>query len=91
MGLMWITELISWAVGGPPYYWIVTDCINILTGVFIFVAYVCKRSVFEELRLRYVPRALFKANGKENGKSASVAPEHSVISVDAKSETITMK
>ncbi|CAB3387824.1 Hypothetical predicted protein [Cloeon dipterum] len=40
MGFTWLTEVISWAVGGPPEYWYFTDVLNALRGVFIFWIFV---------------------------------------------------
>lgn len=45
MGVMWTMEIISWLVGGSGYYWVLTDSLNILTGVYIFVVFVCKKKV----------------------------------------------
>lgn len=45
MGLSWVFELISWAVGGPDYYWYGTDIVNLFRAVFIFVTLCCKKQV----------------------------------------------
>lgn len=37
MGITWIIDVISWAVGGPNYIWYTTDVINALQGLFIFM------------------------------------------------------
>lgn len=37
MGVTWIIDVISWAVGGQYYIWYVTDVINALQGLFIFL------------------------------------------------------
>lgn len=37
MGITWIIDVISWAIGGPHYIWLVTDVINALQGLFIFM------------------------------------------------------
>lgn len=36
MGVTWILDVISWAVGGPHYIWYFTDFINAAQGFFIF-------------------------------------------------------
>jgi G protein-coupled receptor Mth (Methuselah protein) len=36
MGVTWIMEVVSWAVGGPNSIWFITDTINCLRGVLIF-------------------------------------------------------
>lgn len=45
MGVTWITEIITWSIEGSAYYAIPTDILNILTGVFIFIIFVCKKKV----------------------------------------------
>lgn len=44
MGVSWIMEILSFAVGGLAYIWIPTDILNILTGIFTFVILVCNRN-----------------------------------------------
>lgn len=45
MGITWAADVISWAVGGPNYLWYVTDIINTLQGVFIFIVVGCQPQV----------------------------------------------
>ncbi|KAK7869811.1 hypothetical protein R5R35_008034 [Gryllus longicercus] len=45
MGISWIMEIISWAVGGPPFVWAVTDAFNVLQGVVIFIIFVMEPRV----------------------------------------------
>ncbi|GLG99227.1 Probable G-protein coupled receptor Mth-like 1 [Gryllus bimaculatus] len=52
MGVTWITEIISWAEGSDGVYWYVTDAINLLRGLFIFVLFCCKPKVLKLLRRR---------------------------------------
>lgn len=52
MGVSWMTEIISYAVGGKAYDWFFTDILNILTGVFIFFIFVCKPNVWKLLKLK---------------------------------------
>jgi hypothetical protein len=42
MGINWVMEIVSWFVGGPEYIWYVTDVINTLQGVIIFLIFVCE-------------------------------------------------
>ncbi|XP_049946639.1 G-protein coupled receptor Mth2-like [Schistocerca serialis cubense] len=65
MGVSWTMELVSWAVGGPVYAWLVPDLINILQGAILFVIFVLepsvKRVVFADSdarRPRLVPTSL---------------------------------
>lgn len=45
MGVTWIADVVSWAVGGPQELWYVTDIINCLQGVFIFIVVGCQPQV----------------------------------------------
>lgn len=45
MGVTWIADVLSWVVGGPQYIWYLTDLINALQGVFIFVVVGCQPQV----------------------------------------------
>jgi len=63
MGLTWITEIISWAVGGADYYWYIPDFANMLRAVFIFVIFCCKKKVLMLLRSHlasYLPQSKIK-------------------------------
>lgn len=53
MGVSWMTEVISFAAGGVAYIWLLTDMFNILTGVFIFVIFVCKPNVWKLLKMKF--------------------------------------
>lgn len=37
MGITWIADVLSWAIGGSRHIWYITDIINALQGVFIFI------------------------------------------------------
>lgn len=52
MGLTWSMEIVSWAVGGPSYYWYLPDAINFLRAFFIFVIFICKRTVLCSLLIK---------------------------------------
>lgn len=45
MGVTWVADVLSWAVGGPRYFWYVTDVINALQGVLIFIVVGCQPQV----------------------------------------------
>jgi len=55
MGVNWIMEVISWAAGGPEYFWFVTDLGNILQGVLIFIIFVWKQKVRHILMRKFCP------------------------------------
>lgn len=49
MGVTWIADVISWAhnvwYGDPHYIWMITDLINALQGVLIFLVIGCQPQV----------------------------------------------
>ncbi|CAG2055542.1 unnamed protein product [Timema podura] len=75
MGITWLTEIISWAVGGPSYYWYVTDIVNILRAVFVFIIFCCKRTTLNIICVRLhglmpcCTTAPVMTYGKENSSS----------------------
>lgn len=45
MGIPWVFEIISWAVGGNDVYWYFPDAVNILRSIFIFTTFCWKKKV----------------------------------------------
>ncbi|XP_045498416.1 G-protein coupled receptor Mth2-like [Colias croceus] len=45
MGVNWSVEVISFAVGGSNWYWILVDLSNIALGIYIFFIFVWKKKV----------------------------------------------
>lgn len=56
MGVNWTVELLSFAVGGSNWYWIIVDISNIGLGVFVFLIFVWKKKVRNLVQKRYVSR-----------------------------------
>lgn len=50
MGVTWVADIISWLVGGPVYVWYLTDLINALQGVFIFIVVGCQPQVWSAVK-----------------------------------------
>lgn len=50
MGVTWVTDIISWLVGGPRYFWYLTDFINAVQGVFIFIVVGCQPQVWSAVK-----------------------------------------
>ena len=71
MGVTWISEIITWAVDAPIYYSIPTDVLNILTGVFIFVIFVCKKKVLRLLKKRFLPAHKVWNRGQQSTRSSN--------------------
>ncbi|XP_055589009.1 probable G-protein coupled receptor Mth-like 1 [Uranotaenia lowii] len=50
MGVTWVADVASWVFGGPDYIWLVTDLINALQGVFIFIVVGCQPQVWSAMK-----------------------------------------
>lgn len=50
MGITWIADVASWAVGGPKSLWYVTDVLNTLQGVFIFIVVGCQPQIWAAVK-----------------------------------------
>ncbi len=53
MGVPWITEMVTFAVDLPFEVTVVTDILNILTGFYVFIIFVCKPSVWNLLKKKF--------------------------------------
>jgi hypothetical protein len=53
MGVTWSMEVISFAVGGSYVVWYIFDVLNIFTGVFVFIIFVCKKKVWKMLKKKF--------------------------------------
>ncbi|XP_073829538.1 adhesion G-protein coupled receptor methuselah-like 1 [Musca autumnalis] len=67
MGVTWIVEVISWLVGGPDDIWFVTDLVNALQGVFIFLVVGCQPQVWAACRRFCCPRSRQEITNTTNG------------------------
>ncbi|KAG8239848.1 hypothetical protein J437_LFUL014819 [Ladona fulva] len=56
MGIIWVTEIIGWAIDGPDYYWYLADVINCLQGVLIFIMFVWQKRVRKIVVLKLCPQ-----------------------------------
>lgn len=88
MGITWSTEIISWLWEGPKYLWLVTDMINALQGILIFVIFVCKKYVWRLLKRRFNKKELRGSDSQLNDEtcmSFNSLPDNSTATrVDAK-------
>lgn len=50
MGVTWIADILSWALDGPQEVWYLTDIINCLQGVFIFIVVGCQPQVLSAVK-----------------------------------------
>jgi hypothetical protein len=58
MGVAWILEIIVWAInpsvrGKIPLYWIIFDFVTLIQAIAIFVIFICRRDVVENLITKY--------------------------------------
>ncbi|XP_024081140.1 G-protein coupled receptor Mth2-like isoform X2 [Cimex lectularius] len=54
MGLNWILEVLSWAIGSPSQFWIITDVLNTLQGPILFWVF-----VLNDMRVRQCAKAKY--------------------------------
>ncbi|CAH0715419.1 unnamed protein product, partial [Brenthis ino] len=82
MGVNWSIEVISFAVGGSNWYWIVVDLSNIALGIYIFFIFVWKNKVRNLIRKRW--RGLRGLPTQETfaGRSSSAPTEDTRVSAD---------
>lgn len=71
MGITWLADIISWAIGGSKYIWIATDCINALQGVLIFIVVGCQPQVWSAIKRFWTSKTGRLINTTTNG------PQHS--------------
>lgn len=80
MGVNWLTEIISWALGSDgsdgSFLWCMTDIGNSLQGVLIFLIFVCKKRVLKLLNKKLCPRYEFF----KTSNNASTRTTNSTIS-----------
>ncbi|XP_030382327.1 probable G-protein coupled receptor Mth-like 1 [Scaptodrosophila lebanonensis] len=67
MGVTWIADIISWIVGGPHEAWLLTDLINALQGVFIFIVVGCQPQVWTACKRICCPRLRHDITNTTNG------------------------
>lgn len=67
MGVTWIAEVLSWLIGGPNHAWFVTDLVNVLQGVFIFLVVGCQPQVWSACRRFCCPRLRQEITNTTNG------------------------
>ncbi|KAK6638269.1 hypothetical protein RUM44_008698 [Polyplax serrata] len=70
MGITWIADVTSWAVGGQSA-WYVTDIINALQGVFIFIVVGCQPQIWATFRRLWCFRETTTTSMNGNQQSCS--------------------
>lgn len=65
VGLLYIMEVVSWLVGGPEAIWYLTDAINSLRGLLIFLIFCCKPKVWKGIQRKNYWNQIFKIFKKD--------------------------
>ncbi|XP_015173794.1 PREDICTED: probable G-protein coupled receptor Mth-like 1 isoform X1 [Polistes dominula] len=71
MGITWVADVVSWAVGGPQYIWYFTDLINAFQGVLIFAVVGCQPQVRAALKRLCNRNPRTNASRQGNGLSTT--------------------
>ncbi|KAL0109423.1 hypothetical protein PUN28_014472 [Cardiocondyla obscurior] len=71
MGITWVADVVSWAVGGPQYIWYFTDLINAFQGVLIFAVVGCQPQVRAALKRFFSRNPQTNAGRQGNGHSTT--------------------
>jgi len=90
MGVSWMMEIISFAAGDftAEWIWIPTDIINISTGIFIFIIFVCKKSVWNLLKKKWgMLNRLEKAIARSGRFNVTQEPQRNDTSTSAVSKS----
>lgn len=76
MGITWIADVASWALGGPDYLWYITDVINSLQGVLIFIVVGCQPQVWSAVKRMWCAKenTTTSANGNHPVSSSQDVP-----------------
>lgn len=88
MGVTWVADVISWAVGGPDYVWYLTDLINALQGVLIFAVVGCQPQVWAAVKRLWCLRERPGDNGNVRSSSSQVPPSLGDQSITKPVETL---
>lgn len=87
MGLCWIMEALSWAIGGDPRYWLFTDLLTGLQGFFVLIVVLVDAHLYKQNE-----SANFKNHSYSDAESNKhIGSDISVISSDAKPSLIQNK
>ncbi|XP_044734657.1 probable G-protein coupled receptor Mth-like 1 isoform X2 [Chrysoperla carnea] len=73
MGVSWGADVLSWAAGGPKELWYLTDIINTLQGLFIFIVIGCQPQGWAAMKRMWclLSRNVSGATGNGNHHSSS--------------------
>jgi hypothetical protein len=81
MGISWVMEVVSRFAGGPEYIWYVTDVINTLQGLIIFLIFVLEPRIRSCVWKKWGPKlsqVLFRSH-PPHAKVVYCAPEDAAV------------
>ncbi|XP_054290645.1 probable G-protein coupled receptor Mth-like 3 [Macrosteles quadrilineatus] len=81
MGLNWTLDILSFLIGGPESFWLVTDLCNTLQGLAIFFFFVCKSDVLQKLKLHLCPSWSLRKS-QEYSNSVSTCGDETKTEID---------
>ncbi|KAL1140237.1 hypothetical protein AAG570_000169 [Ranatra chinensis] len=84
MGVTWVLDVVSWAVGGPHYLWYLPDLVNALQGVPIFVVVGCQPQVWAAVK-----RLWCLTHSPSEGANARSSSSHALPSLGEQNTSIT--
>lgn len=87
MGVTWGADVVSWAAGGPDYVWYLTDLLNALQGVFIFVVVGCQPAAWAHVK-RWWERCVRRGGGG-SGATGEGAGLHSSTHLPSCQDSLT--
>lgn len=87
MGVTWILEVIGFAVGGDSSRWFASDILNILTGVFIFIIFICKPKVWKLMQTNYPFLKRLCCSARDTNGKRSSATSNTKTSSDSRTKT----
>ncbi|XP_050437799.1 probable G-protein coupled receptor Mth-like 1 [Adelges cooleyi] len=73
MGITWTVDVMSWLIGGPNYVWYMTDLMNALQGVLIFIVVGCQPQVWMAVKRMWCLRSDNPSDGGNARSSTSNA------------------
>ncbi|XP_050545730.1 probable G-protein coupled receptor Mth-like 1 [Daktulosphaira vitifoliae] len=68
MGITWVVDVVSWIIGGPDYVWYMTDVMNALQGLLIFIVVGCQPQVWMAVKRMW---CLSSDNPSDGGNARS--------------------
>ncbi|CAG0912801.1 unnamed protein product [Notodromas monacha] len=76
MGVGWTMEVISWKAGSVASFY-VTDAVNSLTGIFVFIVFILRRKTLKDLRERFCSKRRASTPGSSETRTTTASSSSS--------------